>query len=458
MQAQSLLAVVLVAGAGRRMWPFAVVRPKALLPVCGQPNLKRLVGQLRECGVEDIVIAHDRHSRTALACVADERITTFAVDGLGGAAPALAAIWRQFPQRPLLVIPGDCVLALCDLKDLISGFSSGAAGATLVAALGGEDPRRWVCAEVQGGELRAIVGHPREGQYRWTGLCVLSPEACRYLERAPALLPEVPVGGMPAAEADLACAVSLMLSCGLSIHALVVQGFAVDMDKPWHILQANMAAAQERFASADGDEIASSGFISPAADIDGQLILDDGAFLGARVRVRGRAWLQRGAVVDNGAILEGDIVVGEGARVRHYAHLADAVIGPKCIVDHAAECTGVVFEGAYLYHYCHVAGVVGTRVDIGAATVCGTLRFDDGDKVHNIGGGREVPPLGSNLAYIGDYARTGVNAILMPGVKVGCYSCVGPGVVLYEDLPDRQLVLVKQELEHRPWGPERYGW
>jgi len=230
------------------------------------------------------------------------------------------------------------------------------------------------------------------------------------------------------------------------------------MDKPWHILQANMAAAQERFASADGDEIASSGFISPAADIDGQLILDDGAFLGARVRVRGRAWLQRGAVVDNGAILEGDIVVGEGARVRHYAHLADAVIGPKCIVDHAAECTGVVFEGAYLYHYCHVAGVVGTRVDIGAATVCGTLRFDDGDKVHNIGGGREVPPLGSNLAYIGDYARTGVNAILMPGVKVGCYSCVGPGVVLYEDLPDRQLVLVKQELEHRPWGPERYGW
>jgi hypothetical protein len=31
-------------------------------------------------------------------------------------------------------------------------------------------------------------------------------------------------------------------------------------------------------------------------------------------------------------------------------------------------------------------------------------------------------------------------------------------VIAYEDVPDRQLVLVKQELETRSWGPERYGW
>jgi bifunctional UDP-N-acetylglucosamine pyrophosphorylase/glucosamine-1-phosphate N-acetyltransferase len=30
--------------------------------------------------------------------------------------------------------------------------------------------------------------------------------------------------------------------------------------------------------------------------------------------------------------------------------------------------------------------------------------------------------------------------------------------VLYDDLPHRTLVLVRQDLERREWGPERYGW
>ena len=46
----------------------------------------------------------------------------------------------------------------------------------------------------------------------------------------------------------------------------------------------------------------------------------------------------------------------------------------------------------------------------------------------------------------------------MPGKRTGVYSVVGAGVVLYEDLPDREMVTVRQELERRPWGPEQYGW
>jgi bifunctional UDP-N-acetylglucosamine pyrophosphorylase/glucosamine-1-phosphate N-acetyltransferase len=91
-------------------------------------------------------------------------------------------------------------------------------------------------------------------------------------------------------------------------------------------------------------------------------------------------------------------------------------------------------------------------------TVCGTLRFDDARTPHTILGHREVPLHGANESYLGDYSRTGVNAILMPGVKVGVYSCVGPGVILYEDLPDCQRVMVRQQLSFHDWGPERYGW
>jgi bifunctional UDP-N-acetylglucosamine pyrophosphorylase/glucosamine-1-phosphate N-acetyltransferase len=66
--------------------------------------------------------------------------------------------------------------------------------------------------------------------------------------------------------------------------------------------------------------------------------------------------------------------------------------------------------------------------------------------------------VGANVAYFGDYTRTGVNAIIMPGVKVGAYSCVGPGVVQSEDLPHNTVVLVEQQTVRKEWGPNRYGW
>ncbi len=42
----------------------------------------------------------------------------------------------------------------------------------------------------------------------------------------------------------------------------------------------------------------------------------------------------------------------------------------------------------------------------------------------------------------------------MPGRRVGVYGCLGAGVVAYDDVPDRQLVTVRQELAARPWEPE----
>jgi len=119
---------------------------------------------------------------------------------------------------------------------------------------------------------------------------------------------------------------------------------------------------------------------------------------------------------------------------------------------------GVVFDGVALHHYCEMAGVYGSKVDIGAATVCGTLRFDDRGTVIDIKGRKEVPRHGANCAYMGDYSRTGVNAILMPGVRIGCYTCVGPGALVYKDVPSRTLLLAQQEQVTKPWGPEQYGW
>ena len=49
-------AVVLAAGHGTRLRPVTCATPKPLLPVWGEPMLRRIISLLRERGVDDIVV------------------------------------------------------------------------------------------------------------------------------------------------------------------------------------------------------------------------------------------------------------------------------------------------------------------------------------------------------------------------------------------------------------------
>jgi bifunctional UDP-N-acetylglucosamine pyrophosphorylase/glucosamine-1-phosphate N-acetyltransferase len=42
-------------------------------------------------------------------------------------------------------------------------------------------------------------------------------------------------------------------------------------------------------------------------------------------------------------------------------------------------------------------------------------------------------------SIIGAYVRTGINVSIMPGVKIGSYSWILPGVVVYRDVPSNTI-------------------
>ena len=177
------------------------------------------------------------------------------------------------------------------------------------------------------------------------------------------------------------------------------------------------------------------------------------------VIISGNCIIGDNTTIENGALLMGNNVIGSNCRISNYCYLdRGSVVGDRCVINHCAEFAGVLFEGVYLYHYMELYGVIGENTDIGAATVCGTLRFDDGTTTHKIRGRKEIPLSHSNATYIGDFCRTGVNVIFAPGKKVGCYSIIGAGTIVDRDLPDKTLVYPKQELVFGEWGPEKYGW
>jgi bifunctional UDP-N-acetylglucosamine pyrophosphorylase/glucosamine-1-phosphate N-acetyltransferase len=91
--------------------------------------------------------------------------------------------------------------------------------------------------------------------------------------------------------------------------------------------------------------------------------------------------------------------------------------------------------------------VIGEGCNFGAGTLIANYRFDATpvkmmikDQAMNTGRAK----LG---VFLGDDVKTGINAALMPGVKVGNNCWIGPNVVLYRDLPANSRIVLKQEIE-----------
>ncbi|NOY76285.1 MAG: NTP transferase domain-containing protein [Calditrichaeota bacterium] len=454
-------ALILTGGRGSKLWPYGLTRNKAALPIANVPILTRALRLLREAGIGKVVVAADYKADQIQALVVGEDHVHREMLSLPGTAPVVAKLWESLPDDELLVVYGDVLFSGDDVKILLKKFEAeNTPAAVLVQSLNGEDPRNGWGAAVRENRVTDILGHPRDDvSHRLTGLFALRKTVLPAIQKTTTAPQAIQIGMMPPDEAELADSLGIFLRSGGEILAVETAGLFVDVDKPWHILEANEAVIREMAQALQTDAIHPTARVHESAILDGHVVLGPNSVIGPRVIVHGNLWLGENSVVTDGAILDGHVVVGDHATVQRYCQVGPlTTIGNRCFVGHGAEFEGVMFDNAYAYHYGEFWGVLGAYSDLGAATVCGNLRFDDAQTVHRVKGRREIPRTGANAAYVGDYCRTGVNAILMPGVKIGPYSLVGAGTLVQGDIPERTLIYAEQTQVKKAWGPERYGW
>ena len=453
-------AIVLAAGLGRKVWPYGEFRQKCTIPVGNKPIVRRIVEDLVEVGITRIIVVVGHYAQQVRGVVADIPNVEFVTQNTPeGTADAVLTALKNLHDEDFLVIYGDTVTTANNYRNIIDeSIRQNSEAAALIYLLNDEDPSNWFCTKQSNGVLISVEGHPRGGMHRLCGIYAFKPCAIPYLLRNPGIVTQVPVGGMPPPDSEIAQSIQLMIDDGLEVLAVEAKDFFVDVDKPWHVLEANDRFVNHLANHIDQNHLADGAKISDAAEINGNVVLGKNTIIGPRVVVNGTLIAGANNNITNGAILHGKIKIGDHCRISDYCDISGSSIGNRCIVGHGAEMSGVMFDKVYLYHYCEMSGVFGNATDIGAATVCGTLRFDDRDTPIQVEGRYEVPSYGANATYMGDYCRTGVNAIIMPGRRIGSYSVVGPGVILYDDVPSKTMVLAKQELITKPWGPDRYGW
>ncbi len=136
--------------------------------------------------------------------------------------------------------------------------------------------------------------------------------------------------------------------------------------------------------------------------------------------LRGRVFIDEGAVVEPTAFIQRPCYIGPGTEVRHGAYIRGSVYaGRKCVIGHTTEVKGALFlDGAKAGHFAYVGdSILGRHVNLGAGTKLANLKLkkDEVRVLHPVTNEKIGSGLKKFGAIMGDDVQTGCNSVLSPG-------------------------------------------
>ena len=215
-------------------------------------------------------------------------------------------------------------------------------------------------------------------------------------------------------------AVDAMIDDSAKIRAIEYAGYWQPVKFPWHVHQIFLhffdTEKTQQQIHADAD-------VSDKAIIDGPVIIDEGARVMAGATVKGPCYIGRKSIVATNALVR------------------DSNVGANCVIGFSTEVARSHLGDNVWTHSNYIGdSVIGNDVSFGAGTVTGNLRLDEGLIGMNIGDQKVSTGTNKWGLVTGDHIRVGINNSFMPGRKIGSGSYVGAGLVIAEDIPEKSFV------------------
>ncbi len=164
------------------------------------------------------------------------------------------------------------------------------------------------------------------------------------------------------------------------------------------------------------------------------------------VVVNGEVIIRKGAILKAGSVIEGPAYIGEesvlgpNCFIRQYT-----TIGPRVKIGNACEIkNSIIMSGSKISHLSYIGdSIIAENCNIGAGTITANLRLDEKSIKTRVKGVYVDSGIKKFGAILGDQVKTGIHVCLMPGIKVGCNSIIGPNSIIYEDIPSFKFVKTK---------------
>jgi len=416
-------AVILAAGQGVRLLPITATRPKHLIKVGGKPILEHCLHALKKAGITEALIVTHYLGKAIREYFGDGeqfdlKLTYIEQPSILGTGNA-ASMAEPHVDGKFVLIYGDLLFSEDALKNLIQMFETEHPDAAM-AVTPVAKPENYGIIELENArKIKRIVEKPATGETSSNlanaGLYIFSTKIFKTIQS---------IKSSVRGEIELTDAISLMIKDKKKVYATEIPKYEwLDIGQPWDLLEANTWALKRMEHKVLG-------------------IVEEGAHLIGPVTVA------KTARVRSGAYIEGPSFIDEGADVGPNCYIRPCTsLGKNTRVGNACEIkNSIIMDRTHVGHLSYMGdSVIGEHCNLAAGTLLANLRFDDGHvrmMVRNkvVDTGRRK--LG---AILGDDVKTGINALLMPGVKVGQNSWIGPDYMVQRDIEANTIAMVDKK-------------
>jgi NDP-sugar pyrophosphorylase family protein len=369
MSDDSVTAVILAAGEGRRLAPLTNRRPKPMVPVANRPLLEHVVEAVTGAGIDRILL---------VVGYEQERIRNHFGDGddwgatieyveqstqLGTGHAVLQA--EPVVDGTFVVLNGDRIVDPSIVSRMRDRAVDGDLPAMTVTTAA--NPRQYGVVTIDGDRVTDIDEKPEgpvETNQINAGVYAFSPAVFDAIRETHAT-------------GELAITATLDDLAGREpLSAVRYDGRWLDVSNLWDLLTVNAALIGESAAAgADGAALGDSVTVAEDTALAGNVRVGPNVTIGGSTAVGSNATVEAGAVVENSVIFP-DAVIGAGAVVQDAIVAGNARIGPNATI---AGGPATVVVGDAVHHDVELGGVVGdnTAVGAGATLSDGAVVGDD---------------------------------------------------------------------------------
>ncbi|MEM2341802.1 MAG: sugar phosphate nucleotidyltransferase [Candidatus Bathyarchaeia archaeon] len=419
-------AIILAAGEGQRLRPLTFTRPKHMIPIGGKPILEHLIKTLKGAGIEEFLVVVNYKAEVIERYFGDGsrygvKIEYIFQKRLLGTADAISSAEKHV-NEDFLAINGDLLTSIDAIKSLIEAHKRANSIATL-AAVKVEQASQYGVLKIESGQLVDIVEKPSLvsplGELVNAGIYMFSTEIFDFIK-----LTEQSQRG----ELEITDSIRLIIKGGKRVTVAEIPSDRwLDIGRPWDLLDANARVLKSIKPENHGD-------------------IEDGA------HIKGPVFIGENTIIRSGSYIEGPVFIGEGSDIGPNCHIRPYTsIGKNVRIGNACEIkNSILMNNVHVGHLSYIGdSIIGEGCNLGAGSISANLRFDKRTVKMRIKG--EIVDTGRvKLGVImGDNVMTGVGALFMPGVTIGCNSWVGPNIVVYEDVPPNTILLLEQQIKRK---------
>lgn len=388
-------AVVLAAGEGHRLKPFAVNKPKAMISIVHKPIIQYVIEALAANNIRDIILVVGYQKEQIFDYVGDGSRFGVSVryvcqDKQLGTAHALTMA-KEYIQDEFIVMAGNKII----MPETLTQILSTPPPAVLITSV--EDPTRYGVVLFKSGKMTKIVEKPKypESHYISTGIYTLKKKAFSYLET----------------ELNVPDAINSMLDNGESIEVIETDKPWLDIVYPWDILSFNSLILSNL-------EAGQNGVIEPA------------------VTLRGRVSIGRDTIIRSNTYIIGPVAIGSGCEIGpNVCIMPSTSIGDNVTISTFTEIkNSVILDDVEIGSHSTVQDSI---IDQGCAIGTHFSACSENSEI-------KIENEYSNLvigAIMGKSCQIGNMVNIKAGSIIGNYCTIGALKQVQGNIPDRSLVI-----------------